>query len=367
MKKLFELFLHKTVFFNSKTFILSIIAVPFIPLILLAIDFELDRFNNDIFYRGIYLTSIIILLIFFPFFIKIIRNAKKDSKNFGYIKYISCSVDTFKLFKKTDQIKFYNTIIIAIREKDLKYSQSRSNKYNPSQNDFLKTINTENFKEKILYELDFERFQDIINSYKRKEWIRQIFWYKYKFREGAKIILQKLTNHPDNVDVDVLTEVFINNLNLTESGVNLNPKELKTDIDLVLNNKNKLSPNLTLEQKEVIFDFLKSYFRVYTEQDIKNLINLDIHLIIGPLKLKKTNTSLSLLFLLLLKKEVYSRDEIDSIFDCNKIEPSRGSRQNFDRKVFSKYLNFYKKNKKIIHLSKDYKKSVSVLESLKTN
>jgi hypothetical protein len=131
--------------------------------------------------------------------------------------------------------------------------------------------------------------------------------------------------------------------------------------------KSKNTKKLSLKQKETLSSFLQSYFRVNTnqEQNIKKLINLEVSLIKEPLILMKSNNDFSLFFILLLEKEIYSRKEIDSIFDCNKIIPyGARSKENFDRKVFQKFLNLYKRKTKVIHLTEDYKKITSLLESL---
>ena len=266
MKKFFELWMHKIVFRNHKTFMFFLIATPILPITILLVNFEKEKFLSDKFYMSIILFTILLFLIIIPFFIKIIRNARKDAENFDYIKYINCSVKAYKLFNQSDKKNFYKTILNAIREKDLKYIPN--NKHNSLYNLFLEEVNEGRFKDQILYELDFERFEDEISKHKEKKWIREIFWYKYAFRTAIKITLGKIPKQLNKDEIKKIKLVIANNINLSENGVELNKKSLKDDIDKVLvgelkSSKEQVSNNYNLIISDKILNNLYLGLRRY--------------------------------------------------------------------------------------------------------
>lgn len=140
-------------------------------------------------------------------------------------------------------------------------------------------------------------------------------------------------------------------------------KDVISDLNFINTDKNIIPENtkkLSSKQKEVLYNFLQSYFRVSTQEDIKNLIDLKLNSIKGNLKLIKHTKSFSLLLYFLLEKGYYSKSQIYSIFDFDKIIPTKGIY--FDRKVLSKYFSKFEEGKTIDN-DKEIKNINSLLKS----
>lgn len=266
MKKYIGLFVHKIVFYNYTIFKIFFISIPLTPIILLSVYYK-----TDVFY--FILITICILLLFY--FIYKIWSDKNLKSNFYYLKYINSSKETYQLLKEEEKVNFYDTIIKAIIEKDLVITFVKKQEFNKAQINFISEINSIKNKENILSEIGFERFNDTIESYKGKEWIRDIFLYKREYRKGVNIILSKLSNYPNKEKTNDLINVLINNINLSENGITLaTEKEFKNEIDNVLYNQNLknhktiVSVNNHNETKILIHNRKEKY--IYNEKNTQN-------------------------------------------------------------------------------------------------
>ncbi|CAL2080305.1 hypothetical protein TD3509T_190029 [Tenacibaculum dicentrarchi] len=362
MKKYISLFVHKIVFYNYTIFKIFFISIPLIPIILLSIYCK-----TDVFYF-LLITAYTLLLLFFIYKIRSNKNLKY---NFYYLKYINLSKETYQLLREDEKVNFYDTIIKAIIEKDLLLIFFKKQEFNKSQTSFISEINSIKIKENILSEISFERFNNTIETYKGKEWIRDIFLYKRKYRKGVDIILSKLSNHPNTEKTSDLIRVLINNLNLSENGITLEPeKDFKNEIDYVLDNQNPeshktivsvnnhnetkilihnrkekhiynekntqntyntkiynhieepigkqtISKSLTKKQKEHSIKILKNWFKDLTDKEALILLNLETSKI---LFLKGDFTPYSYFLSILEKKGHYTSTQIEDFLDSEQLK-----------------------------------------------
>lgn len=312
MKYLLEFLLHHT-FLKNK-----FITYNCLRYLLFIITF-IVYFNTKDYYKTL---TIIFFIASIVFFIYLTKNKNKIYENHEYIKYINSSKGAFNLYSIMEKELFYKTILDAIKEKDLTTTLFKKQKLNKAQVLFLSEVDSIKTKNNILSEIDFERFNNTIDSYEGKEWIRNIFSYKKGFRDGITIILSKLSSHPNTNKTSDLIRVLINNLNLSKNGISLNPKELKVDIDNILENSYIFFSN---KEKTLNFKELKDNFHSDFKDEIFELIlNKEFH------KLKKFKEKLislkngiktaELIFWLNNKYDLYSKDELKHFFKLGVIK-----------------------------------------------
>lgn len=316
MKSIFEYLLHHTFLKNKFT---TYNCLRYSSFILTFIIY----FNT----QNHYLTLLFFVTSVFFFFI-LTKKKNKIYENHSYIKYINSSKGAYNLFSTNEKQLFHKTIINAIKEKDLITTFYKKQKLNKAQAIFLSEIDSINTKRSILSEIDFERFNNAIKSYKGKEWIRNIFSYKKGFRDGTTIILSKLSNHPSTNDINGLIRILINNLNLSKEGITLNPKELKIEVDNILENCFQFDSNK--ENKTLKFTELeKNFYSEFKEEIFKLILNKEFHKLKEfkekLISLKDGIKTAELIFWLNNKYDLYTEDELKCFFNLGVIKCSNDS------------------------------------------
>lgn len=382
MKTYLELFIQKTIFNSKITFYLFFVFPPIIPIIVIIKDFEIIKFNNTTHYKHATFTLIVLSVILISLIIKNYKNTPKKVKNFEYMKYINCSAKAFKFFNEYEKEQFYKTILSSIKEKDLSYPSNSlfRGKYTHSQTQFLKEINAEKYKDEILYELNFERFENEINGHKGKNWIRDIFSYKKAFHSAIRIVLGKISNSQNLENINLIKKAISNNINPSENRVELNYRCLKVDIDNIFLEKSKglTETNypskkniktfesslkiLTIKHKEQLTLFLTDFFKNAKKQDIHYLLDLDLSSIYSTLYLKKCVKTFSFFLYKLYEEGYYNKSQLKLIYESDKIKSVSDSKIN--KATFSKHFYDFKSPKKKSN-TKYYTQIINIFNSLK--
>jgi hypothetical protein len=316
MKSLFEYLLHHTFLKNKFTTYNCLRYSSFILTLII-------YFST----KNHYLTLLFFAISIF-IFLFLTKKKNKIYENHSYIKYINSSKVAYNLYSTNEKHLFYKTIINAIREKDLITTLSKKQKLNKAQTIFLSEIDSIKTKKSVLSEIDFERFNNTIKSYRGKEWIRNIFSYKKGFRDGTTIILSKLSNHPNTNNINGLIRVLVNNLNLSEDGITLNPKELKIEVDNILENSYEFDSNK--ENKILNFTELeKNFYSEFKEEIFELILNKEFHKLKEfkekLISLKDGIKTAELIFWLNNKYDLYTEDELKCFFNLGVIKCSNDS------------------------------------------
>ena len=238
-------------------------------------------------------------------------------------------------------------------------------------NNILKEIKLDEFSIGFHLKNDYESIlqeyfkQSVIFIRENKETYNHVIVKNEVNRLKNEILKNKfcfLQTHVDDLE-NVISD--LNHIVINEEVVNVevvNEEVVKEEVinEEIINEKETVK-KLTNDQNQQLFNFFKTWFRVSTQEDIQNLINLNLDSIRGDLKLIKSAKSFSLLLFKLSEKGYYTRNQINSIFDSRNITPTKGLK--FDKNVYAKYYSNFDKGK-TIDCDREIKNINSLLKSL---
>lgn len=193
----------------------------------------------------------------------------------------------------------------------------------------------EYFKQSVIY---IRENEDVYNCSKIKSEINRL---KSEILKNDFLFLQ---SHVNNL-IDITEDLHYKTSNK------------KTNEKLNTCNLKKMSK----KQKQLLYDFLKPWFKTTTNENIQNLIDLNLSSIKGNLKLIKNTKSLSLLLFKLIEKNHYTEDDIASIYECKKIIHTNNKK--IDKQTLSKHFGEFNKGYSI-DSNKQNQKIKTLMESL---
>ena len=266
MKNFLEYAVHKVVLKNSKTllFFFPVLTLLIVVLIILGIwPKSLQSVINLNFLFPV-LLLIIIATLWLGF--KMYTAIKKDKRDFKLIKFQNCSTKAFKLFSNQEQRNFYEISLRHIRENDLVYPIANAVKgtYSERQKHLVDELLAEEYKYRILSELDFARYKNEIQKHNDSKWIREIFNYEYAFQTGVQIILVLLDKKRIPTSISDIKDALLININLNENGVTLDKKGLKDAIYRI----NKVGGESSTPKERILIN------RIYRQSDLVKIIEV---------------------------------------------------------------------------------------------
>ncbi|MDT7828849.1 hypothetical protein RQM65_09260 [Pricia sp. S334] len=266
MKNFMEYAVHKVVLKNSKTllFFFPVLTLSIVLLIILGIWPKSFQAGINLNFLFPVLLLIIIATLWLGF--KMYTAIKKDKRDFKLIKFQNCSTNAFKLFSNQEQRNFYEISLRHIMENDLVYPIANAVKgtYSDRQKHLVDELLAEEYKNRILSELDFARYKNEIQKHNDSKWIREIFNYKYAFQTGIQIVLALLNQKRISASISDIKDALLININLNENGVALDKKGLKDAIYRI----NNLSTEISTPKERILLN------RIYRQSDLVKIIEV---------------------------------------------------------------------------------------------
>ena len=191
MKKFLEYAVHQVVLKNSKTLLYFFPALTLLIVLLIILGIWPSSFKSTADFK--FLIPVLLLIVIATLWLgfKMFTAIKKDKRDFKLIKFQNCSTKAFKLFSNQEQRNFYEISLRHIMENDLVYPIANVMKgtYSDKQKHLVNELLAEEYKNRILSELDFARYKNEIEKHNDSKWIREIFNYEYAFQTGIQIVL----------------------------------------------------------------------------------------------------------------------------------------------------------------------------------
>ena len=122
----------------------------------------------------------------------------------------------------------------------------------------------EEYKNRILSELDFARYKNEIEKHNDSKWIREIFNYEYAFQTGIQIVLVLLNQKRIPASNSDIKDALLININLNENGVALDKKGLKSAIYRI----NKLGIESSAPKERILIN------RNYRQSDLVKIMEV---------------------------------------------------------------------------------------------
>lgn len=287
-----------------------------------------------------------------------------------------CNLLERNMFQSNPQeiyLKIYNNLIKQIQEHIDIIAQSRL-RYFTGGVSFYKEYNKFKTHDNLNYFLIENLFKELrLNEYYLTfqlknsydaillEYFKQSVIY---IRENEDVYnCSKIKSEINRLKSEILKNDFlflqshVNNLIDITEDLHYKTSNKKTNEKLNTCNLKKMSK----KQNQLLYDFLKSWFKTTTNENIQNLIDLNLSSIKGNLKLIKNTKSLSLLLFKLIEKNHYTEDDIVSIYECKKIIHTNNKK--IDKQTLSKHFGEFNKGYSI-DSNKQNQKIKTLMESL---
>ncbi len=266
MRKFLEYAVHKLVLKNSKTLLFFFPALTLLIVLLIIFSVWPNPIKSNIDLK--YLIPVVLLIIAAAVFLgfKMYKAIKRDKRDFKLIKFQNCSTKAFKLFTEQEQRNFYEISVRHILENDLVYPIAKTDKgnYSMAQKHLLKELLADDYKNRILSELNFDRYRNEIEKHGDSKWIRDIFDYKYAFQTGIQIVLVLLDQKIIPTSILDIKETLLININLNENGVALDKKGLKDAIYRI----NKVDTKLSIPKERILVN------KIFRQSDLVKIIEV---------------------------------------------------------------------------------------------
>ena len=266
MKKFLEFAVHKVVLKNSKTLLFFFPALTLLIVLLIILSIWPSFFKSVVNLK--YLIPVLLLIIIVTIWLgfKMYTAIKRDKRDFKLIKFQNCSTKAFKLFSEQEQRNFYEISLKYIMENDLVYPIVKTVKgnYSDAQKHLVEELLSDEYKNRILSELDFTRYKNEIEKHNDSKWTREIFNYEYAFQTAIQIVLVLLDQKRISTSISDIKEALLININLNQNGVALDKKGLKDAIYGI----NKIDIEIPILKERILIN------KIYRQSDLVKIIEV---------------------------------------------------------------------------------------------